>query len=602
MKLASQNIRSQIFLGFLALIALLFFNLWISYWFLQKQEKINQQKELLQEVETDMLKLYNEQLFFIENNFLDSNFYIKKNTYEPFLFQERSHYSLSNRINKLINSEVLNNADYKREINLLSSEIDSVQSIFSQLITLQLQKGFKNWGTIGKMREFAHILESNQLIQNEILLKLRRHEKDFLLRKEIKYYTALLNLYKGLNIQSAQTRKNLNKYVSHFEEVVYLDEKLGDFYNGGLKLELLSKINTTTSNFDKLISLYKTKQQEIIINIRWQLIISGIFITITSLLIALIISNKISKPLKLLIYEVNNILKEEKVFHFKSNHYRTYREITDLVIAFNHLMNKINSQITEINKSSQQLIQQNDELTKVNQELDQFVYSASHDLRSPLTTILGLINLLKFEREQNSREEYLSRIETLIRRLDNFIIDILNLSRNSRLDLEFTNVELESMVKEILDSYDYHENIKIEKEVILEKNTHTFYSDKTRIKIILNNLISNSIKYSNKFAEVPYVKVVLNIDRDRAFIKIIDNGIGIRKEYKSKIFDMFFRANDVVKGSGLGLYIVKECLSKLNGSINFESKLGNGTTFKVVIPNHLKLLKIKDSSYKIYSS
>lgn len=588
MKLAPHNIRSQIFLGFLALIILLFINLWVSYLFLQRQESYNEKKELVQEVEAEMLKLYNQQLFFIENNFLDSNLYTENSSYEPLILQQKAYTNLRTQLDKLLYEDVMDDEHLSKSISNLLNDVDSVQFIFSEIISLQIQKGLKNWGEIGKMRNYAHKLESENLISIEKLLTLRRNEKDYLLRKELKYHEAILKTQNKLNLEinSTSTREYLNKYVFHFAEIVKIDEQLGDFYTKGLKLRLLKNIDNATRDFEITIGQYKAKQKKIAASIKWQLIFSSFFITAIALITSFYVSKKISSPLKSLIKEVKTALKKDTGFFINSKNYESYKEIIDLVMAFNHLVNKINKQITEINKNSSQLLLQNEELTKVNKELDQFVYSASHDLRSPLTTIAGLVNLLKIEENDVNRQEYLDRIDTLTKRLDSFIIDILNLSRNARLDLEYEQIDVESLIHEVFDNYEHHDaNVTIEKLLVIEKNTHSFYTDKSRLKVILNNLISNSLKYADKYEEKPFVKVIINIDNERAYIKIIDNGIGIREEYQGRIFDMFYRANDLIKGSGLGLYIVRESLTKLKGHINFESKLGKGTSFNLIIPN-----------------
>ncbi len=103
--------------------------------------------------------------------------------------------------------------------------------------------------------------------------------------------------------------------------------------------------------------------------------------------------------------------------------------------------------------------------------------------------------------------------------------------------------------------------------------------------MIFNNLLSNAVIYHNPYIDDPYIKVIAKIDKNQAVINIEDNGIGIEDKHLQNIFKMFYRANDATSGSGLGLYIVKEALEKLKGSIDVKSKLGEGTCFSLVIPN-----------------
>ena len=112
-----------------------------------------------------------------------------------------------------------------------------------------------------------------------------------------------------------------------------------------------------------------------------------------------------------------------------------------------------------------------------------------------------------------------------------------------------------------------------------------FISDRRRILIVINNMISNAIKYHDKTKPYPYVKITVHSGLAKATITSEDNGIGIAEEKQGKVFDMFYRATSQSKGSGLGMYIVKETMLKLNGTISLKSTLHVGTTLTVDIPN-----------------
>ena len=134
-------------------------------------------------------------------------------------------------------------------------------------------------------------------------------------------------------------------------------------------------------------------------------------------------------------------------------------------------------------------------------------------------------------------------------------------------------------------SHDPIEKKLIGKKRITVKADHAFYSDHGRIKVIIFNLIENAIKYSKKIHKVSFIKVRAHISTKKLKLEIEDNGIGIESEYLPEIFQMFYRATTDAHGSGLGLYIVKECIEKLNGKIQVESKMNIGTKFIIEIPN-----------------
>lgn len=241
--------------------------------------------------------------------------------------------------------------------------------------------------------------------------------------------------------------------------------------------------------------------------------------------------------------------------------------------------------ITELKRSELKLIQKNRALEKVNSELDSFVYRVSHDLRAPLTSILGLINLLKIEKDTDKQNYYIDLQAKSVTKLDNFIQDIINLSRNSRQEIQIEPIELKNLVKYIFEDQHYsaYSNI-IEKRVNIKQQNH-FYTDKRRLGIVLNNLISNGIKYCNPNQDVPYISINAEVDEDKAIIEIQDNGIGIAENHLNKIFTMFYRANQDNSGSGLGLYIVKETVDKLFGTISVKSNMRRGSTFTITLPN-----------------
>ena len=112
-----------------------------------------------------------------------------------------------------------------------------------------------------------------------------------------------------------------------------------------------------------------------------------------------------------------------------------------------------------------------------------------------------------------------------------------------------------------------------------------FYTDPVRLKIILSNLISNAIKYYNPIIKSPFIEVKIKYDTQSASIRIIDNGIGIPQTHISNIFKMFYRASEIAKGSGIGLYIVKETVEKIKGTVTVKSKVGEGTEFEITIPS-----------------
>jgi len=239
-------------------------------------------------------------------------------------------------------------------------------------------------------------------------------------------------------------------------------------------------------------------------------------------------------------------------------------------------------------KAESALRKQNHELVKINKELDSFVYSVSHNLRAPLMSVLGLVQLAKMNDNNGEAiyDTYFDKIEQSIHRLDNTLKEILDYSRNARSEVKIERVYLKKLIEDMFERLHYMEGSdKIEKIVSVEEHI-PFYSDPQRLSVIFNNLISNAIKYRSSREANQYIRIVVTVDETEARVNFEDNGIGIPQELQTRIFDMFFRATELSEGAGLGLYIVKEAIDKLHGVINVESASRRGTAFHLTIPNH----------------
>ncbi len=226
----------------------------------------------------------------------------------------------------------------------------------------------------------------------------------------------------------------------------------------------------------------------------------------------------------------------------------------------------------------------NVELLETNQELDKFVYSASHDLRAPISSLKGLVNIAKLEQDPQTLQEYFSLMQKTLDKQDLFIKDIIDFSRNKKLAVVKELVNLDQLIDDAINEHSYMPNalqIKIQKDYGLQ----TIQSDSKRLSIIMNNLISNAIKYCDPNKRVNTLTIKTYGIKQSACLEVSDNGVGIDMKYQSQVFDMFFVATNNPKGTGLGLYITKETVDKLGGSIVMTSEINRGTRFVILLPN-----------------
>jgi len=243
----------------------------------------------------------------------------------------------------------------------------------------------------------------------------------------------------------------------------------------------------------------------------------------------------------------------------------------------------LNEEIITRKEAEEKIARTNRELSKRNTELDNFVYSVSHDLRAPIASVLGLINLAKKDKDISMKHMYLDMINKSALQQDDFIKEILDQSRNSRLEVKREEIMFEPLIDETFGQLKFAISAgqPVERVVTVEQK-QPFYSDRWRLKVILNNIISNAIRYRN--GKDPVIKVDVMINENLASVAIQDNGKGIDIEHLPNIYKMFYRATDDGAGSGLGLYIVKEAIDKLNGQIDIQSEVGKGTIVRFAIP------------------
>ena len=222
------------------------------------------------------------------------------------------------------------------------------------------------------------------------------------------------------------------------------------------------------------------------------------------------------------------------------------------------------------------------ELEKTNDELNRFIYSISHELRAPLVSVIGIVNLVKMENLYHSSGEYWSLVETCSNKLDYYIQKTLQYYKNNKTQSEESLIEFKPLATELIDLYAYANR---DTQFTVNVNQKVpFKGDLFRIEVIMGNLISNAIKYQKSNEVNKKVKIDIDVSNEFANITITDNGVGILNEHLEKIFTQFFKSKNH-HGSGLGLFIVKEALNKIDGRIAVNSSIDHGTTFKITLPN-----------------
>ncbi len=219
---------------------------------------------------------------------------------------------------------------------------------------------------------------------------------------------------------------------------------------------------------------------------------------------------------------------------------------------------------------------------KVN-ELNTFMYKATHDMRAPLSSLLGLIALAKLEPDHDAMFHYFDMIDESTRKMDKILIDLVDITKITQGIPEISEVNLSLLMSEIISSLG---NTPGYNEIVFSSQiqlVRPFYSDPKLLRSILQNLLDNSAKYRSA-GRKNYIDMEAEETATGIKIFISDNGIGIADTFQQKVFEMFYRATVHSSGTGLGLYIVKNAIEKLGGTIELESKLNVGTRVTINLP------------------
>lgn len=217
-------------------------------------------------------------------------------------------------------------------------------------------------------------------------------------------------------------------------------------------------------------------------------------------------------------------------------------------------------------------------------ELDTFIYRSSHDLKGPLASLQGLLNVAKSEVLDTNALQYLGLIEKSVLNLDSILMDLLNITKITQGSLSIVEINIKEVITKIISSF---ENLPEYEKIKWNLNfdeIEIIQLDKSLVNNIFQNLIINAIKYQDKLKEHPIVKISTTVYNDEMIIKVEDNGEGIPESLQHSVFDMFFRGNTKSSGTGLGLYIVKNAVEKSGGRVELLSKEKVGSAFTIFLP------------------
>jgi len=246
-----------------------------------------------------------------------------------------------------------------------------------------------------------------------------------------------------------------------------------------------------------------------------------------------------------------------------------------------HLKDQLNKELEK------KVLERTQELEEKNKQLDSFVYKASHDIKGPLKSVIGLTTIGMKDVKDQAALSYFDHIYKSTIRLDKILAELLSFTKAKEHKLEKSLIDFSSILTNVLSSFEHapgyeQMNFSIDKDEIIN-----FYSDEKSVYSIIQNMVENGIKYRDPNKSKCCLWINIKVCNQYVTMSFKDNGLGIDSNSLSRIFDMFYKVNESSVGTGLGLYITKTSIEKLGGKIEAESMVGEGTTFKIVLPNSM---------------
>ena len=239
--------------------------------------------------------------------------------------------------------------------------------------------------------------------------------------------------------------------------------------------------------------------------------------------------------------------------------------------------------IRTLANSQMKIIEQNGSLQVINAGLDKFVFNVTHDLRSPLCSLIGLIDLVEDETDLEQIKSYTLMMKMSLEKQDQFISEMLAFLRSKHLGLIKEDCSLTSIIDNVI-TQNHYTNSGTKIHYYKDIGIDHISSDVLKLRVVLNNLVSNSVKYSDSKKDKQWIKVKTYLTKTDAVIEVEDNGLGIRQNDQGRIFDEFYMSGNNKKSSGIGLYLVKDAVTQMNGRIEVKSEQGLYSKFTVSIP------------------
>ncbi len=543
---------------------------------------------------------------FILSGFHQSEFYItgQQKDIDDFLIDQNL---CLERLAKTRKSAFENNIHVEKQLSNLIDLHKRLQDSVKQLKSLYLEKGFKDFGTEGKMRDYAHALENLSMISENDLLQLRRHEKDYLLRVDEKYSNQFYKLIDSLLYlypQSSDPYKSLFSYKQYFKKMVVLTKKLGINSNLGI----FSQVQEITSSIGLVYAKTNSDANAEVNKLRDLLIQGLIGVSFILLLIVVFLSLFFANILTKDIKELN-----ERMFNFIHSGFKEDQEAiqnTPFSPSITEVA-KLNQDFvllkTRLRSTLERLENAYEEAKKTSEYKSAFLANMSHEIRTPLNGVMGMVHLLKGLSLTEQEADYINTIDFSANHLLELINMILDYSKieAGRMDLEHIPFDLKGDIIKLIKIFEYKAEEKgLELRLNISVSLENYLlGDPLRLQQVLINLLNNAVKFTNEGTIALSIQEVNGVDKTSKKLRfeVEDSGIGIEPSQIENLFQAFNQADNSISrnfgGTGLGLTISQQLVKMMGGDLRYTSNKLKGSkfSFELIFQSGQKILYTPES-------
>lgn len=606
------SLRSRLMFILLGFTLMTIFVGIMGLWFYQKTSKLATITSRIEEALINTLQLLKIEQDFFDTEVINPQYYQTGNSQYLEKHENLMEEIKEAKLYKLLELDGIRelNADkaiLTEEIKRIILELESYELAFQELARLTRKRGFWDNGVEGTMRNKIHTLETLNLeIKLEDILLIRRHEKDYINRKDTMYANAVENqiIYIKNKLvprpnSSSMAGLLLDDYLRSFKEIVKLDSIMGNSNKVGVRGQMRKHANNTANLMEKLVKQINAEviaAEEYAFNIF--LYVTAIMV-IVSIVISYIIPSVITKPISKL-SEIMHLAIEKKFSkEVVIENSQARNEIGALTRDVRTMLEEVQKRLHEVKMQRTALLTQYDEsveqtnrlkesqkrLMKMNEVKDTFFSIISHDLRSPLNTMTGFLQILELQAEAFLPDEirnFAQDMQKSLNRILDLLENLLQWSRSQTGEMEFRPIKL-NLNEVVENNIELYLRTAQNKDLTLNselKEPIWVQADANMLNFIFRNLISNAIKFSKAGAKIQ----ILTQPHKKNRVKIIvsDEGIGMSEDILDKVFrpeeHISTLGTNAEKGTGFGLSLCKNFVERHQGEMGIDSQLDKGTS------------------------